>query len=167
MNVLVTYFSRSGNTEKVAKVIYEELKEPKQLSKIDMSQKLEEYDLVFLGFPIENYWCPKDIHDFLRNNTENAKIVFVITHGVPESNPLLPEWIDRTKQLLHPTAKILDQFTCQSEVSQHVVDGLKKSGKKMQMEWADHCKYLIGKPDASQLEKAREFVREIMKKMSD
>ena len=165
MNVLVTYFSRSGNTKKVAKAIYEELAEPKKFSEIDMSQKLDEYDLVFLGFPIENYWCPKDIHDFLHNNTENAKIVFFVTHGVPEENPLLPEWIERTKKLLHPTAKLLYQFTCQSEVAQYVVDGLKKSGKPMQMQWADHCRLLKGLPDENKLQKAREFAKEVQLKL--
>ena len=161
MNVLVTYFTRSGNTEKVAKAIYEELEQPKTLIKISMDLKLNEYDLVFLGFPIENYWCPKDIHEFLQKNTENAKIVFIVTHGVPENNDLLPEWINRTKKLLHPTAKVVGQFTCQSEVAQYVVDALKRSGKPMQMEWADHCKFLIGQPDENKLQKAKNFAREI------
>lgn len=164
MNVLVTYFTRSGNTEKVAKAIYNELEGPKTLAKISTDLKLDEYDLVFLGFPIENYWCPKDIHEFLRKNTENAKIVFIVTHGVPESNKLLPEWINRTKQLLHPTAEIIGQFTCQSEVAQYVVDALEKSGKPMQMEWAAHCHHLIGLPDEKKLQKAREFAREIQSK---
>ena len=164
MNILVTYFTRSGNTEKVAKAIYEELTESKSLSKIDMNQKLDEYDLVFLGFPIENYWCPKDIHDFLRKNTENAKIAFFVTHGVPESNPLLKEWISRTKQLLPPSAEVIDQFTCQSEVAQNVVDSLKQSGKPMQMQWADHCLHLIGLPDENKLQKAREFAKKVQQK---
>ena len=163
MNLMVTYFSRSGNTEKVAKAIYEELKDPKAIVKINTNLKLEEYDLVFLGFPIENYWCPLDIHEFLKHNTENTKIVFFITHGVPETNPLLKEWISRTKQLLPSTAEVVGQFTCQSEVAQYVVDALRKSGQPMQMNWADHCKYLIGLPDDSKLEKAKEFVRNLMK----
>jgi flavodoxin len=165
MKVLVTYFTRSGNTEKVAKAIYEELKEPKSIEKINNNLKLDEYGLVFLGYPIENYWCPKDIHDFLRKNTENANIVFFITHGVPENNPLLPKWIDRTEKLLHPTSKIIDRFTCQSEVAQYVVDALKQSGKPMQMQWADHCHLLKGLPDENKLEKAREFARAVRNKI--
>ncbi len=161
MQTLVTYFTRSGNTEKVAKAIFEELDEPKFLEKINKKLKLADYDLIFLGFPIENYWCPKDIHDFLRYNTENAKIAFFITHGVPENNELLPKWIDRTKQLLPSSAEIIAHFTCQSEVAQFVVDALRKTGKSMQMEWAEHCKYLIGLPDESKLEKARRFARKI------
>ena len=164
MNTLVTYFTRSGNTKKVAKAIFEELDEPKQLAKIDQSLQLDKYDIVYLGFPIEDYWCPKDIHEFLKQNTENAKIVFFVTHGVPEANPLLQEWISRTEQLLHPTAKVLDQFTCQSEVAQYVVDSLKNSGKALQMQWADHCHLLKGLPDENKLQKAREFAQKIQEK---
>jgi flavodoxin len=164
MNTLVTYFSRSGNTEKVAKAIFDELNATKTIKKINDDLKLSDYDLVFLGFPIENYWCPKEIQNFLRNNTECSKIIFFITHGVPETNPLLPKWIKRSKALLPPTAEIIDQFTCQSEVAQYVVNALRKTGKPMQMEWAEHCKHLVGLPDESKLQKAREFARNIQEK---
>ena len=166
MKTLVTYYTRSGNTEKVAKAIYEELDEPKSLQKIKNDLKLEEFNLIFIGFPIENYWCPLDIHEFLKKNTENAKIVFFITHGVPEDNELLPEWIDRAKQLLPTTAEVIDQFTCQSEVAQYVVDALKKSGQPMQMEWAAHCKNLIGLPDENKLQKAKSFAKRIQTQFS-
>ncbi len=125
---------------------------------------MNEYDLVFLGFPIESYGCPKEMHEFLGKYTENASLVFFITHGVQENNSLLPGWIDNVKKLLHPSAKVVDQFTCQSEVAQYVVDSLKQSGKPMLIEWANHCHLLKGLPDKNKLQKAKEFAKEVQQK---
>uniref|UniRef100_UPI00356A887A flavodoxin family protein n=1 Tax=Desulfosarcina sp. TaxID=2027861 RepID=UPI00356A887A len=56
MKVLVTYFSQSGNTEKIAKAIYEEASQANEAD----CKKLEDitpesvagYDVIFLGSPL-------------------------------------------------------------------------------------------------------------------
>jgi flavodoxin len=55
LKILVTYYSLTGNTEKIAKVIYDEIskKHRADIKKIDQitADTLHKYDLVFLGTP--------------------------------------------------------------------------------------------------------------------
>ena len=161
MKTLVIYFSRSGNTKRVAKTIYEEIPDEKEIKSIDANLSLEDYDLVFLGFPIESYAPPKPIQNFLQENTKHKELVLFITHGVPEGHELLSIWIDTCKKLLHPTAKVVDVFTCQGEVADHVVTELSKSPDLMLQAWAAHCYLIKGQPDEARLQRAKEFARKI------
>ena len=50
--VLVAYMSKTGNTKKVAEVIYDEIQGEKEIKTIEEVESLNSYDLAFLGFPI-------------------------------------------------------------------------------------------------------------------
>ncbi len=165
MKILITYFSRSGNTEKVAKAIYEEVQCSKDIMQITLDMDLEQYDYVFLGFPIESYGPPKDIYPFLRTKTQNSKLILFITHGVPENNELVPSWIDKCKTFLHPTANVVDIFTCQGEVADYVVDELSQSQNPMLRAWAKHCYLLKGQPDEAKLQKTKKITQKILKEI--
>lgn len=56
MKILITYYSLTGNTEKIAKVIYDEIskKHRTDIKKIEQitPDTLYKYDLVFLGTPV-------------------------------------------------------------------------------------------------------------------
>ncbi|MCX6576651.1 MAG: flavodoxin, partial [Candidatus Aminicenantes bacterium] len=49
---LVAYFTRTDNTKKVAESIFAALEGDKVLKPLDEVQDLDEYALVFIGFPI-------------------------------------------------------------------------------------------------------------------
>lgn len=55
MNVLVAYFSQSGNTEKIAKAIWEEASRENEacLKKLEevSAEDFADYDVVFIGSP--------------------------------------------------------------------------------------------------------------------
>ena len=53
MKALVAYYSESGNTEKLAKAIYEGINvSDKEIASIsDASAK--DYDIIFIGFPVQ------------------------------------------------------------------------------------------------------------------
>jgi flavodoxin len=78
---LVTYFSQTGNTKKIAEAIFEALEGEKAIQPIDEIQQLEEYNLIFIGFPVHSHSVPFIIHDFIKNIPENKKIAFFSTHG--------------------------------------------------------------------------------------
>jgi len=50
MNILVAYYSLTGNTKKVAEAIYEALPEPKELKKLKDIDSIEDYDLIICRF---------------------------------------------------------------------------------------------------------------------
>lgn len=108
--ILVSYFSWSGNTEKAAKHIAEKVKgdlfdiepvnkysadydecvraareERRTHARPELAQKVsnfEEYDIIFIGYPI---WCsdmPMPVYTFLESYDFNGKTVIpFVTHG--------------------------------------------------------------------------------------
>lgn len=166
MNYLIAYFSRSGNTKKVSQVIFDAL--PKQKEIIQFGAELDgnidptHYDLIFLGFPIESYGPPTEIIPSLRTLTTNAKIVLFLTHGVPESHPLIPQWVDTCKTHFGPSFQIYNLFSVQSEVADYVVESLKNSPKPMVRDWGNHCHLLKGLPNQNQLDHVKKKVKEII-----
>ena len=60
MKVLVTYYSDTGNTEKVAQAIYEGIqKAEKEILPIQETGNVEEYDLILCGFPVHASSVPQ------------------------------------------------------------------------------------------------------------
>ncbi len=86
MNVLVTYFSQSGNTEKIAKAIYEEAA---QANKAEL-KKLEDitpddvagYDFIFIGSPLHSGSLAAPVKECLGliQASSGQKIAGFITH---------------------------------------------------------------------------------------
>ena len=78
---LVAYFSRSGNTKAIANHI----KEKNDNARPELKEKvknMEEYDIIFIGFP--NWWgtMPMPILTFLESYKLEGKIVIPFcTHG--------------------------------------------------------------------------------------
>ena len=72
LNVLIIYFSATGNTEKVANAIWETLKEEKvkvNLLKVQdaAEEELYDYNLVFLGTPSHSFLPARPIMHFINN----------------------------------------------------------------------------------------------------
>jgi len=72
LNVLIIYFSATGNTEKVANAIWETLKEEKvkvNLLKVQdaAEEELYDYNLVFLGTPSHSFLPAQPVMHFINN----------------------------------------------------------------------------------------------------
>ncbi|MBW1989255.1 MAG: flavodoxin domain-containing protein, partial [Deltaproteobacteria bacterium] len=73
MKVLVTYYSETGNTEKVARAIYEGVDETlaeKKIAPVDEVQDPAGYDLYFVGFPVISHSVPKKAAQLLKSLPE-------------------------------------------------------------------------------------------------
>jgi len=89
IKVLVTYFSQSGNTEKIAKAIWEEAS---QANEADL-KKLEDvgtedfagYDFIFIGSPLHSANLAAPVKAFLTNLQAGSgqKMAGFITHSAP------------------------------------------------------------------------------------
>jgi len=89
MNALLIYWSKSGNTEKVAQVIREGLEEtgtPVICQRIDDIQVIDfyEYDLVCIGFPAYQWHPPEPVDTFLKKKFGEYRQQGRIKLGAPQ-----------------------------------------------------------------------------------
>ena len=86
MKILITYFSQTGNTEKIAQAIYEVSSKNhestlKKLKKVKI-EELEDYDLVFIGSPCHDSDLAKPALRFLKKIPDSPKYAiagFILT----------------------------------------------------------------------------------------
>ena len=164
MKVLVAYFSQTGNTKKVAEAIYGEIKMDKEIKKLQDVESLEGYGFSFIGFPLQAFGPAKDAKDFLKAKTAGKKVALFVTHAAPEGTPQLTEWL-ATCGKAASGAEIAGIFDCQGELSQAVADMLLKSDDPDMQSFGKMGPTTKGQPDATRIEKAKAFAREISAKL--
>ena len=87
MRYLVTYWSQTGNTRKVAEAIFEVLPAEKSLKPFDEVETLDGYDFIFTGFPILQFGPPPAAKIFLSTHAAGKNIAMFVTHAIPGANP--------------------------------------------------------------------------------
>jgi len=171
LKILVTYYSQSGNTEKVARSILEgcadEETDLKPIDEVDPSG-LKNYDLVFIGSGIYASRVHKSLSDLV-NSAEELPInfVFFCTHASLES---YQDGFKLVKRKLEKTAsKIIDTFDCMGDniglpeaTRKAMLDRLPPEQRKKAEE---HQQRLKGHPDEEDLENAMNFAQSLIKKL--
>ncbi len=159
--VLVAYLSSTGNTKKVAEAIYGEISAEKEIKPIREVQDIEGYDLAFLGFPTHGYGPDKKTRAMIeRLCTKGKKVALFVTHGAPENEPEVPEWMVKFRQAA-ANAELVGFFDCQGQLAKSAKFIMSISpNKKLR---ADAKKdNSLGQPDKTRLDKARSFAAETM-----
>jgi flavodoxin I len=163
MKTLVAYYTQTGNTKKVAEVIYEEIPGEKDIRALGELEDLEGYDLIFYGFPIQGMNPAKDAGEFLEAKGAGKKIVLFITHGAPEDAERVKPWLDNARELVSEVgAELVGLFDCQGEVSQEIVEFLLNSDNPEYQQYGRETAEAKGLPDEVRLERARSFANEII-----
>jgi len=162
MKVLVAYMSKTGNTKKVAEAIFDEIKSEREIKRVKDVIDLEGYDLAFLGFPIHGYGPDKKARKFLESQCKGKKIALFITHASPEDHEALPAYLARFMDAA-AGANVVGMFDCQGELAQGVKFVMRINTDSKLRTWAKEDNSQ-GQPDATRLERARLFAREIMEK---
>lgn len=165
LKILVTYLTKTNNTKKIAEAIYEEIELKKEIKKMEELDNLNGYELVFFGFPIENYGPNQEVRDFLKKNSANKKIALFITHGSPEFSDFLAPWLEESKNCLDSSTELLGLFNCQGDVAQYVIDHLSKSDNPTLRYFAQESSKTRGQPDETRINSAKDFAREILSKI--
>jgi flavodoxin len=165
MKVIVAYFSWSGNTRKIAEAIFQEIQEEKEIKELNEIDGLEGYNFAFVGFPIHGFGAPEEAQSFLEKHCRGKKIALFVTHGAPEHSEDLPPWLAKCKEAA-AGANVIDMFNCQGELAQDVIDELLKHDDPKVRSWGEHGPSTRGQPDATRVERARVFAREIMERIS-
>jgi len=164
MKTLVTYMSQTGNTKKIAEAIYEEITGEKDIKDIKDVSNFEGYDLVFVGFPVQQFNIPENVSEVVKENVAGKNIAFFMTHAVPEGTEAIHSWTGSCKDIA-ATGNYLGIFDCQGELAQPLIDRLLESDDPQMREFAEMGSSTKGQPDESRVQKAREFAKEIQAKV--
>jgi flavodoxin len=153
---LVTYFSLTGNTKKIADAIYESLPEPKVVKPLKETGEVDEFDLVFIGFPVHSHSVPLRIENFLKSIPAGRKIALFSTHGSLTGSRLAREAIEHAV-VLASQCKVISTFSCRGKVSPQALEALSKSPEHEA--WTDMAASASTHPNEHDLADARAFAK--------
>ena len=164
MKILVTWYSETGNTRKVADAIYEALAGDKTMMPFSEVESLGGYDLTFLGFPVKRFGVPGPAREFIAKHATGKRIALFVTHAMtsesedPQQQALLEKELDKCRTACSKS-ELVAFFHCRGELSEQIADELRSSNIPMLMEFAGMRDLTLGHPDQSELEAARNFAR--------
>ncbi|AKB73711.1 Flavodoxin [Methanosarcina lacustris Z-7289] len=164
MKTLVTYMTQTGNTKKIAEAIYGEIAGEKDIKDIKDISNFEGYNLVFVGFPIIQFDIPENVSKFVKENVAGKNIAFFMTHATPEGAEPIQSWTGSTKDIA-ASGNYLGTFECQGELAQPIIDMLMKSDDPNMKAFGEMGPSTKGQPDASRVQKAKEFAKGIQAKV--
>jgi flavodoxin len=156
---LVAYTTWTGNTEKVAQAIFEALEGDKTIKKLNEVQSLDDYDLIFIGFPVHSHSVPFRIEEFMKKMPAGKKIALFSTHGSLTGSRLSREALEHAS-ILAANAKVMGTFSCRGKVSLQAMEVLGKSPEHRA--WVEMAASAQTHPDDSDLEEARAFAKWIV-----
>lgn len=159
--ILITYISKTGNTKIIAETIFKTVDGEKIIKPINelLDNELEEYSLIFIGFPVHSHSVPFHIEAVLKNMPPNKKIAFFSTHGSLTGSRLAREALEYAT-VITSTVKLLGTFTCRGKVSPDALEVLEKSPEHKA--WTEMAVSADTHPDENDLEDAASFARWIM-----
>jgi flavodoxin len=162
MKTLVTYYSESGNTEKVAKAIYEGLEAAEnEIAKISDEKNFDDYDVIFIGFPVHGSSVPPKTEKCLKRIPEGKMLALFGTHGSYRGGPLAISAFHYAITLA-PKAIIIGTFGCRGEVKASLLEGL--MNKAEYRFWALEAQSAAGHPDDADFEDATQFAKQMLLK---
>jgi flavodoxin I len=170
MKVLVTYFGQTGNTEKIAKAIYEEALTTNEavilkLEEVD-ADDLIGYNFIFIGSPLHAGNLAGPVQEFLNGMKSGSgqKIACFITHAAPA----YPE--QDMEKIVEPIKAVCQNnnmnytecFDCQGFLTEELHEMIKNRQGATDEQWAEKVKQMRGHPDAKDLEMARSFAKKVL-----
>jgi flavodoxin len=153
-NILVAYYSITGNTKQIADAIFEALPQPKTIKPLSEVQSLGEYDLVFVGFPVQSHSVPYKAERFLQSIPKGKKIALFSTHGSVTGSRLSREAIEHAV-VVTSQAKLISTFSCRGKVSPQALEVLSRSPEHEA--WTDMAASASPHPNEHDLADARAF----------
>jgi len=158
MKILVTYFTKTGNTEKVARAIFDAIRLEKELMPVNEAKDMDRYDIIFCGFPVQAHSVPLPVENFIKAIPAGKKIAFFTTHGSLRGGPLAVTAIEHAVSLASKL-KVIGTFGCRGKVDPKIIEVL--LNKPEHKTWAETARSASSHPNESDLEDARQFAKEV------
>lgn len=159
MQVLVTYYTQTGNTEKVARAVYEAVGGKKEIMAVSDVKNVAGYDVIFCGFPVHAHSVPAKMAFFIERLPDGQKVAFFCTHGSLRGGPLPRQALEHAAGLAGKL-KILGSFACRGKVSEKIIEAL--MAKPEHRAWAEEARGAVLHPDENDLADARAFAKQVM-----
>ena len=156
---LVAYFSRTGNTKKVAEAILDTIRGDKVLKPMNEVEDLSAYQLIFAGFPVQTHTLPYQVEIFLKKIPEGKKVALFSTHGSVAGGDLSRQALEYAAVLV-AKAKLIGTFSCRGRVSMKALETLIQFYEHEA--WADMAASAATHPDDHDLSEARAFADRVM-----
>jgi len=161
MKTLVTFFSQTGNTEKLANAVFEAIGTEKEILRLKDVQSVEGYDVIFCGFPVQAHSVPLPVQDFIKNLPAGQKLAIFSTHGSRRGGPLAVTAMEHAVSLASHT-KLLGEFACRGKVSLKIIEAVMQ--KPEHKAWAEEAQGAAPHPDKADLEDGIDFAKRMMAK---
>lgn len=162
MKALVTYYSETGNTKKLAEAIYEGIQEAtKDIIPLMDVETVDEYDVVFCGFPVQAHTVPAKVSKFIKRLPKGTKIALFATHGSLRGGELAVTAFYEAVTVASDLT-VLGTFGCRGKVKSQIIEALMK--KAEHKAWAQEAQSAAGHPDAGDFEDARDFADQMITK---
>ena len=170
MKVLVTYFSQSGNTEKIAKAIYDQVSESQdaELKKLEDVRPEDAlgYDLIFIGSPLHSGSLAAPVKECLHGiqPKPGQKMAGFITHFAPA----YPEQdMDKFTEPMKTACQekgmeYLGCFDCQGFLATSLHQAVQKKMNLTDDQWDDMVKQMTGRPSQADEADAKAFAKKMI-----
>jgi len=162
MKALVTYFSKTGNTEKVARAIYDALPVDKEIKPIQELEGAAGYDIVFCGFPVYAHSVPGKAQPFIKAIGDGQKVAFFSTHGSLRGGQLPKQAVENAIGLALK-AKFLGHFGCRGKVEPKIIEMLMQQQENRA--WAEEAQSAAAHPDQADIEDAKAWALSMLTKV--
>lgn len=170
MKVLVTYFSQTGNTEKIATAICEEANRANQaeLKKLEdiTPEDAAGYDFIFIGSPLHSGSLATPVKECLALIQANSgqQMAGFVTHfapAYPEQD--MAGFAEPIKTACREKGiEYKGCFDCQGFLTQSLHEAVKGKMNLTDEQWADKVKQMTGHPDQEDKDKAKAFAKEVL-----
>lgn len=176
MRVLIAYYSETGNTEKVARVIYEEASKKheanlKRVNEVTVDI-LNDYDVVFLGSACHSTDLAASIKRILDAipHSPKFKLAGFFTHAT--SSEGFNRWASKCTSSFQKTSKekkidFEGCYNCQGVPSPPIQEFIKREVITSPDEWEKYIKEVMNHPTPEDLQKAREFARKVLPQVQE
>ena len=179
MKILITYFSQTGNTEKIAEAIHEITSKNhdsnlKRIKKVKI-EDLTDFDLIFIGSACHDSDLAKPVLKFLKKIPESPKyaIAGFYTHStfLPEGDNRIKKLSERWSGKCSATFESLKEkkninfkgyFRCQGIPSSPIEQFIHKTIIKDDEEWTEFLEEVKKHPDENDIENAKKFAQDIL-----
>jgi len=168
MKILVTYYTQTGNTQKVGEAIFSEIHGEKEIKPLHEVSGLEGYDLIFIGFPILRFGPPRIIRTFLWKHAKEKNVALFVTHASwnsPELTTDLETWLSKCKAAA-TGSNLLGFFDCQGELAESPAELFLQSEFQEIRHFGSLRSLTVGHPNAEDIAHAKIFARKVLEKMN-
>ena len=119
MKSLVVYSSRTGNTQQVARAIYEALPEPKEIFSAKEAPDPSAYDFLALGFWVDKGTVNAGSARYMKSVTGKKIGLFGTLGAYPDSDHAR-QCMEKARQMVQGN-DILGEFLCQGKVDPDLI----------------------------------------------